>query len=175
MTAYRGTLHIDGHAFPVRVSTRADEPPSDPAEPRLRGEKLPTVTCSFLVKAEDLPGWLFWPKLTPAQHSMLTSTFRCIHMPELRGRPSVFPRGAWQHASIRALERKGFIEFFDWGCDIDGEVEQDVPLYRPTEDGIAYLIAHRAVTADDFQYVIKYAMRALCGSGAWVAPGAAFP
>ena len=49
----------------------------------------------------------------------------------------IFPRGAGQHAAFKKLERLGFLRFDSWGRDIDGEVEDDVMVYRLTEAGRA--------------------------------------
>lgn len=51
----------------------------------------------------------------------------------------IFPRGAGQHRHFAKLVRLGFLEFYAWGRDIDGEVEQDVAVHRLTDAGHAAL------------------------------------
>lgn len=70
-------------------------------------------------------------KLTDKDHSTLE------HAAYLRRKfdAGIFPTGAGQHSHFRRLARLGLLVFDGWGRDIDGEVEQDVMLYKLTEAG----------------------------------------
>lgn len=48
-----------------------------------------------------------------------------------------FPRGGPQTAHFRKLCRFGMLEFTgEWGFDIDGEVDGDVPIYQLARSGM---------------------------------------
>lgn len=49
----------------------------------------------------------------------------------------IFPRGSGQHAHFRRLERLGLLRFDAWGRDIDRVVDEDVPIFRLTVEGLA--------------------------------------
>lgn len=56
---------------------------------------------------------------------------------ELRRRfdAGICSRDGGQRSHFRRMERLGLLQFDDWGRDMDGEVERDVPIYQLTELG----------------------------------------
>ena len=56
------------------------------------------------------------------------------------GADGIYPIGG-QHRALRTLERFGFMRFVGAGQCIDGERENDQPIWEITEKGEAYLIA----------------------------------
>lgn len=54
---------------------------------------------------------------------------------ERRFGAGLFPVGPGQTKQIHRLRDLGLLEFWDFGYDIDGEVEGDVPIFRLTEAG----------------------------------------
>lgn len=59
---------------------------------------------------------------------------------EERFRAGIFPRDGSQTAHFRKLCGFGMLEATgEYGRDIDGEVERDVPLYRLTEQGRTWI------------------------------------
>lgn len=64
---------------------------------------------------------------------------------ERRFEAGIFPRDGAQTSHFRKLERFGMLEFTgEWGRDIDGEVERDVPCYKLTEQGRTWIVQHEA-------------------------------
>jgi hypothetical protein len=97
-----------------------------------------TVTCSCSrrgveCKHDDAP-----TTVTKAQRSTLE---RCIDLQAHHGACGIFPRGSSQHRSYSRLESMGLLRYVGMGCDIDGEVEHEVPIYEITDAGRAALAA----------------------------------
>jgi hypothetical protein len=60
----------------------------------------------------------------------------------------IFPRGGAQTSQYRKLCRYGMLRFSgEYGRDLDGEVEDDVPIFKLTEQGRAW-IKERAERAE---------------------------
>jgi hypothetical protein len=74
-------------------------------------------------------------KLTPSDHRTLA---RAVEM-HRRFAAGIFPKGSGQYRHFAKLERLGLIRFDNWGRDIDGESEGDVPVYQITDAGRAAL------------------------------------
>ncbi len=55
------------------------------------------------------------------------------------GAVGMFPRDIGQESSMRALLRRGLVEFHGWGRDVDHERDSDVPIYKITDAGRAEL------------------------------------
>lgn len=70
---------------------------------------------------------------------------RALELEERHGAAGIFPRDGAQTSHFRKLVRLGMLEFTgEWGRDIDAEVDRDVPLYRLTDDGRAWIKRHEA-------------------------------
>jgi hypothetical protein len=64
---------------------------------------------------------------------------------EQRHGEGIFPRNGGQTSHFDKLCRFGMLEFTgEWGHDMDGEVERDVPIYRLTEQGRTWIRAQEA-------------------------------
>lgn len=68
---------------------------------------------------------------------------------EVRFGSGIFPRGAPQTSHFRKLCRYGMLEFTgDYGHDIDGEVDDEVPIYKLTEAGREYAMKREEVATE---------------------------
>lgn len=65
----------------------------------------------------------------------LSTLSRALTLKDRFDDAGIFPIGAGQTAHFKRLCRLGLLEFDEYGRDIDGEVERDVPIYRLTEAG----------------------------------------
>jgi len=85
-----------------------------------------------------------------------------------RFQAGIFPRDGGQASHYKRLERFGMLEFNgEFGRDLDGEVERDVPLYQLTAQGRAWIERHEATsrakalgrTCDDESSLAKVGMK----------------
>lgn len=62
----------------------------------------------------------------------------------LRFDAGIFPSTIGQRSHFQKLVRRGLLEFYSWGRDIDGEVERDVEIYKLTTAGETFVAGARA-------------------------------
>lgn len=78
------------------------------------------------------------PQTEPTEQDISTLA-RALDV-ERRFQAGIFPDGAAGTSHFRKLERFGMLEFTgEYGRDLDGEVERDVPLYKLTEQGRTWI------------------------------------
>lgn len=73
---------------------------------------------------------------------------------EVRFGSGIFPRGGAQTSQYRKLCRYGMLEFTgEYGRDIDAMVDDDVPIYKLTEHGRAWIKAREDKAECDMQVI----------------------
>ena len=83
---------------------------------------------------------------------------RALDLEERHLADGIFPDDGAQTSHFRKLERFGMLEFTgEWGRDIDSMVERDVPIYRLTEQGRAWIREHEARAADGVDTAVEQA------------------
>jgi len=70
-------------------------------------------------------------RLNKGQHGALT---RALDL-ETRFDAGIFADDAGSWSRMRALERRGLLRFIDYGMDIDGEHDRELPIWRLTDAG----------------------------------------
>ena len=80
------------------------------------------------------------PPLTQPQIDVLERIDELVTKHGCRG---MFPRGAGSWQTMRALARRGLVEYVSTGRDMDGEVYGDVCIYDMTDAGRECLRALR--------------------------------
>jgi hypothetical protein len=70
----------------------------------------------------------------PVRDSDLTTLAHALRLEE-EHEAGIFPSGPGQASHFRRLVRLGHLAFEDYGQDIDGEHEREVPIYRLTDTG----------------------------------------
>jgi hypothetical protein len=71
------------------------------------------------------------PMITQSDHSTLA---RALVL-KLQHGAGIFPAGSGQTRQFKKLEAAGWLRFDNYGFDMDGEVEREVPVYQLTERG----------------------------------------
>lgn len=65
----------------------------------------------------------------------LSTLYRALDMEERFEALGIWPDGIGQFSHFRRLVRMGLLVFADWGCDIDGTTDREVPIFSLTEEG----------------------------------------